>query len=59
VKSELPVSHLRNERLATRRTTILPTMTLPEALETTRIHSVAGLTGARFAPRTTPSRMWG
>jgi magnesium chelatase family protein len=31
--------------LARRLTTILPAMTLPEALETTRIHSVAGLTG--------------
>jgi predicted ATPase with chaperone activity len=28
-------------------------MTLPEALETTRIHSVAGLTGARTALVTT------
>jgi magnesium chelatase family protein len=35
--------------LAHRLTTILPAMTLPEALETTRIHSVAGLTGARTA----------
>jgi predicted ATPase with chaperone activity len=26
-------------------TTILPAMTLTEAIETTRIHSVAGLTG--------------
>jgi predicted ATPase with chaperone activity len=31
--------------LACRLTTMLPTMTLAEALETTRIHSVAGLTG--------------
>jgi magnesium chelatase family protein len=30
-------------------TTILPAMTLPEAIETTRIHSVAGLTGDRTA----------
>jgi magnesium chelatase family protein len=35
--------------LARRLTTILPAMTLAEALETTRIHSVAGLTGARPA----------
>jgi hypothetical protein len=31
--------------LARRLTTILPTMTLAEAIETTRIHRVAGLTG--------------
>jgi magnesium chelatase family protein len=30
-------------------TTILPNSTLPEALETTRLHRVAGLTGARMA----------
>jgi magnesium chelatase family protein len=35
--------------LVRRLTTILPAMTLPEALETTRIHSVAGRTGARTA----------
>jgi magnesium chelatase family protein len=35
--------------LACRRTTILPAMTLAEAIETTRIHSVAGLTGDRTA----------
>ena len=35
--------------LARRLTTILPTMTLTEAIETTRIHSVAGLTGDRTA----------
>jgi predicted ATPase with chaperone activity len=43
--------------LARRLTTILPTMTLAEAIETTRIHRVAGLTGDRTAlvtPR--PSR---
>ena len=33
--------------LARRLTTILPAMTLAEAIETTRIHSVAGLTGNR------------
>jgi magnesium chelatase family protein len=33
--------------LARRLTTILPAMTLAEALETTRIHRVAGLTGDR------------
>jgi magnesium chelatase family protein len=35
--------------LAHRLTTILPAMTLPEAVETTRIHRVAGRTGARTA----------
>jgi magnesium chelatase family protein len=39
--------------LARRLTTILPTMSLAEALETTRIHRVAGLTGARTAVVTT------
>jgi magnesium chelatase family protein len=39
--------------LARRLTTILPDMTLAEAIETTRIHSVAGLTGARTAFVTT------
>ena len=39
--------------LARRLTTILPTMSLAEAIETTRIHSVAGLTGARTALVTT------
>ena len=33
--------------LARRLTTILPAMTLAEALDTTRIHRVAGLTGGR------------
>jgi magnesium chelatase family protein len=36
-----------------RLTTILSAMTLAEALETTRIHSVAGLTGDRTAFVTT------
>src|SRR5688572_27055548 len=40
-------------RLARRLTTILPEMTLVEAIETTRIHSVAGLTGDRTAVVTT------
>jgi len=35
--------------LARRLTTILPAMSLAAALETTRIHRVAGLTGARTA----------
>jgi magnesium chelatase family protein len=35
--------------LARRLTTILPAMTLAEAIETTCIHSVAGLTGDRTA----------
>jgi magnesium chelatase family protein len=39
--------------LARRLTTILPAMTLAEALDTTRIHRVAGLTGARTAVVTT------
>jgi magnesium chelatase family protein len=39
--------------LARRLTTILPAMTLPEALETTRLHRVAGRTGARIAVVTT------
>ena len=39
--------------LARRRTTILPAMTLPEAIDTTRIHRVAGLTGDRTAFVTT------
>jgi hypothetical protein len=43
--------------LARRLTTILPAMTLAEAIETTRIHSVAGLTGDRTTLVTTrPSR---
>jgi Magnesium chelatase, subunit ChlI len=36
-------------RLARRLTTILPEMSVAEALETTRIHSVAGLTDGRTA----------
>jgi magnesium chelatase family protein len=39
--------------LARRLTTILPAMTLTEAIETTRIHSVAGLTGERTTLVTT------
>ena len=39
--------------LARRLTTILPAMSLAEALETTRIPRVAGLTGARTALVTT------
>jgi magnesium chelatase family protein len=39
--------------LARRLTTILPAMTLPEAIDTTRIHRVAGLTGDRLAWVTT------
>jgi magnesium chelatase family protein len=35
--------------LARRLTTILPAMTLPEAIDTTRIHRVAGLTGRHTA----------
>jgi magnesium chelatase family protein len=40
-------------RLARRLTTVLPARTLAEALETTRIHSVTGRTGARTAWATT------
>jgi predicted ATPase with chaperone activity len=36
--------------LARRLSTILPAMTLAEAIETTRIHRVAGLTGDRARP---------
>jgi magnesium chelatase family protein len=39
--------------LAWRLTTILPAMTLADALETTRLHRVAGLTGDRTALVTT------
>jgi magnesium chelatase family protein len=39
--------------LARQLTTILPAMTLAEAIETTRIHCVAGLTGDRTAVVTT------
>src|SRR5262245_27000422 len=39
--------------LARRLTTILPAMTLPEAIDTTRIHRVAGRTGDRTALVTT------
>jgi predicted ATPase with chaperone activity len=42
--------------LARRLTTILPAMTLLEAIETTRIHRVAGLTGDRPAFVTTRLR---
>jgi predicted ATPase with chaperone activity len=53
--------------LSRRLTTLLPAMTLAEAMETTRIRRVAGLTGdrtalsrpARVAPRTIRSRMQG
>jgi predicted ATPase with chaperone activity len=40
-------------RLARWHTTILPAMTLAKALETTRLHPVAGLTGARTVLVTT------
>jgi magnesium chelatase family protein len=51
--------------LARRLTTILPTMTLAEAIKTTRLHCVTGLTGTRtavvttrpFRAPTTPSHM--
>jgi Magnesium chelatase, subunit ChlI len=41
--------------LARRLTTLLPAMTVAEALETTRIHRVVGLTGDRTAVVTTRS----
>src|SRR5919198_6694549 len=41
-------------RLARRLTTILPAMSLAEALDTTRMPRVAGLTGGRTAPGTPP-----
>jgi predicted ATPase with chaperone activity len=52
--------------LARRLTTILPDMTLDETIETTRLHRVASLTGARTAvittrpccALTTPPRIW-
>jgi magnesium chelatase family protein len=40
--------------LARRLTTMLPALRLAEALETTRIHRVAGHSGARTAVVTTP-----
>jgi predicted ATPase with chaperone activity len=59
-------SHSASAEMARRLTTILPAMSLAEALETTRIHRVAGLTGDRTARVTTRpfrhliirSRMW-
>jgi magnesium chelatase family protein len=42
--------------LARRLTTILPAMTLAEAIETTRICGVPGLTGDRTVVTTRPSR---
>lgn len=39
----------RKSMLGCRLTTMLPAMTLAEALETTRIHRVAGLTGRHTA----------
>jgi magnesium chelatase family protein len=46
-------TRVRKTRLARRLTTILPAMTLAEALETTRLHRVASLTGTRRALVTT------
>jgi predicted ATPase with chaperone activity len=39
--------------LARRLTTILPAMTLAEAIETTRIHNVAGFTGGHIGEEVT------
>ena len=41
--------------LARRLTTIMPAITLSEALDTNRIHSIAGRTGGRVAVVTTRS----
>jgi predicted ATPase with chaperone activity len=47
-------------RLARRRTTILPAMSLPEAIDTIPVASWASLgPRARVAPPTTLSRRWG
>ncbi|MGH8066971.1 MAG: ATP-binding protein, partial [Candidatus Entotheonellia bacterium] len=46
-------SGCRTSVLPTRLNNILPALTLPEALKTTRIHRVAGLTGGRTACVTT------
>jgi magnesium chelatase family protein len=45
----LGVPEAGKSMLARRPTTILPTMTLAEAIETTCIHRVAGLTGGHTA----------
>jgi magnesium chelatase family protein len=47
--TEIRTTRAATSRLAPRLATILPAMSLAEMLETTRIHSVAGLTGARTA----------
>jgi magnesium chelatase family protein len=44
---------VRTSRLARRLTTILPAMTLAEALETTRMHRTTGRTDARTVLVTT------
>jgi magnesium chelatase family protein len=49
----LAPSGVGKPRLARRLATTLPDVSLAEALETTRIHSVAGLAGARTAVVTT------
>jgi magnesium chelatase family protein len=48
-----PLRAAGKSMLARRLTTILPDMTLAEAIETTRLHRVAGLTGDRTAFVTT------
>jgi hypothetical protein len=66
VNEHAPPPGVGQSRLARRLTTILPDMTLAEAIDTTRIPRVAGLTGDRAAVVTTwpfrapptPSRMW-
>ena len=49
----VPLSGIFTKMLARRLTTLLPALTLAEAIETTRIHRVAGLTGERTALVTT------
>jgi hypothetical protein len=49
----IPVPRAGTSRLARRLTTILPAMTLVEAIDTTRLHRIAGLTGNRTVVITT------
>ena len=49
----IPKKWILTRGLARRLTTTLPDMTLAEAIETTRLHRVAGLTGRRPAVVTT------
>jgi hypothetical protein len=49
---------IKARRLAWRLTTILPAMRLAEALETMRLHRVAGLTGPRTAVGSSCGGSW-